>query len=252
MQAESAAVRAAPAWVRLSAPSALPRLLCLPYAGGRGDGYHRWASGLAGTLEVWAADLPGRHRRASEPADSDPDTVIAELTAAAAALADRPLAIFGHSLGALLGFEVAAALERRGTGVAALVVSGSAAPQVRAARQPITPVSDAELVARLLRWGGTPRELLADREFRDLVLPPLRADLTLCDRYRYRGTTLRAPITALAGADDETAPAAEVALWQHCTVAWRGLRVLPGGHFFIAGGLGTLLNIVAAAVATEA
>ncbi|MGH3249565.1 MAG: thioesterase II family protein [Trebonia sp.] len=219
--------------VRLSPPSSAPRLLCLPYAGGRGELYRGWVRDLAGRAEVWAADLPGRFRRTGREPVTDPDLVIAEISAEAAPLTDRPLVLFGHSMGALLGFEVARVLEAAGHEVAALIVSASPAPHLRAARAPAGPESDEQLVARLRSWGTTDDGLLANREFLELVLPPLRADLTLCDRYQYRPGPLRAPLMALAGAADPVAPWREVAAWKSCAADWRGVVVIPGQHLFL-------------------
>jgi pyochelin biosynthetic protein PchC len=85
--------------VRLSAASAAPRLLCLPHAGGRGDFYHRWTADLAGTLELWTVALPGRDRRAGELPETELNALIKSITAESLELLDRPLAVFGHSMG---------------------------------------------------------------------------------------------------------------------------------------------------------
>lgn len=232
--------------VRLSPPSGAPRLLCLPYAGGRGELYRSWVSPLAGRAEVWAADLPGRFRRAGLHPVTDPDAVAAEISAEAVSLADRPLVLFGHSMGALLGFEVARILEAQGHQVSALVASASPAPPVRAARPPTGPETDEQLVARLRSWGTTDGRLLANQEFLELVLPPLRADLTLCDHYRYRPGPLRAPLLGLAGTADTVAPLREVEAWQSCATDWRGVQAIPGQHLFLT----TSQPYVLAAVAT--
>jgi surfactin synthase thioesterase subunit len=230
--------------VRLSPPSAAPRLLCLPYAGGHGELYRSWVRPLAGRAEVWAADLPGRFRRAGLYPVTDPDVVAAEISAEAAPLADRPLVLFGHSMGALLGFEVARTLEAQGHQVSALIASASPAPPVRADRTPTGPETDEQLVARLRSWGTIDHRLLANHEFLELVLPPLRADLTLCDQYRYRPGPLRAPLLALAGTADTVAPLREVEAWQSCAADWRGVQVVPGQHLFMTTSQPYVLAVV--------
>jgi surfactin synthase thioesterase subunit len=234
---------------RLSPASDAPRLLCLHHAGGNGAFYLSWAADLAETCEVWTVNLPGRRGRVLEPLATELDTLVAEVADAAEALLDRPLAIFGHSMGALLAYEVARELRRRGCPpLGALVVSASRAAHLRTERNG-APRGDAELAGLLRSWGGTPPELLRDEEFLDVVLPPFRADLLLCDAYRYRpGLRLDTPLTALAGADDDVAPVGDVAAWSEYSSRWRGIQVLPGGHFYLVQARRLVLDIVMHAV----
>jgi surfactin synthase thioesterase subunit len=234
---------------RLSSASDAPRLLCLHHAGGNGAFYLSWAAELAETCEVWTVNLPGRRGRVLEPLITDPDVLVAELADAAEALLDRPLAIFGHSMGALLGYEVARELRRRGCPpLSALVVSACRAPHLRPETEPV-PRGDAELAGLLRSWGGTPPELLADEEFLSLVLPPFRADLLLCGAYRYRpGVPLDIPLTALAAAHDDVAPVRDVAAWSECSTRWRGIQVVGGGHFYLVPARRLVLDVVIRAV----
>ena len=145
-----------PALWRLSPASDAPRLLCLHHAGGNGAFYATWSADLAETCEVWTVNLPGRRGRSLEPAITDPDILVAELADAAEGLVDRPLAIFGHSMGALLGYEVARELRRRGCPpLSALVVSACRAAHLRPGPQAVSR-GDAELTGMLRSWGGTP------------------------------------------------------------------------------------------------
>ena len=226
-------------------------MLCLPHAGGRGDQYRRWARDLAGRAEIWAADLPGRFRRSRMDALTNPDEVIAEISAEAAALADRPLAVFGHSMGALLGFEVTRTLEAAGYPVHAFIASGSPAPHLRAQRAPAGPFPDSKLIAQLRSWGTTDERLLSNAEVLGIVLPPLRADLTLCDRYQYRPGQVRAPALALAGTADVVAPLREVEAWETCCADWRGVHVIPGQHLFVQTAQPYVLAAVATFLATR-
>jgi surfactin synthase thioesterase subunit len=198
---------------------------------------------------VWTVNLPGRRGRSLEPLITDPDTLVAELADAAEALLDRPLAIFGHSMGALLGYEVARELRRRGSPpLSALVVSACRAVQLRPDRAPV-PRHDAELTAMLKSWGGTPPELIEDEDFLGLVLPPFRADLWLCEAYRYRpGAPLDTPLTALAASRDDVAPVQDVAAWSVHSTRWRGIHVFAGGHFYLVPARRLVLDVVARAV----
>lgn len=233
--------------VRLSPPSPGTRLLCLPHAGGRSDLYRRWVPDLAGVAEVWAADLPGHGRRISEPPAADLDEIVAEIIGDAFSLLDRPLVVLGHSMGGLLGHEVAIGLERLGAPLTALVVSGCPAPHLRAQHKAVALLSDRDLLAQLRSWGGTPSELLDDLEFVATVLPALRADLALFETYRPRPEVLATPLHALAGRDDPVAPADAVGAWASYSTAWQGLRVLPGGHFFILAAAGAVADLVRSA-----
>ena len=234
---------------RMSSASDAPRLLCLHHAGGNGAFYTSWAADLAGTCEVWTANLPGRRGRSLEPLVTDADILVAELTDAAEALLDRPLAIFGHRMGALLGYEVARELCRRGRPpLSALVVSACRAPHLRTEGQPGAR-GDAELAGLLRSWGGTPPGLLEDEEFLSLVLPPFRADILLCDAYRYQpGSPLDIPLTALAAADDDVAPVHDVEAWSAHSTRWRGIHVFAGGHFYLVPPRRLVLDVVARAV----
>lgn len=230
--------------VRLSPSSALPRLLCLPYAGGRSDFYRRWVPDLMGVLEVWTVDLHARQDGADLSIPVDLGDLVTDLTDATAALLDRPVTIFGHSMGALLGIEVVRRQERSGPPLRALTVSGCIAPQLWPVRAEPRHRGDDELVALLRDWDGTPAELLADREFLDLALPALRADLHLCDQFRDRPGRVRTALMAFAGSTDTTAPAVDVDAWSACTKDWRGLRTLPGGHFFVHSGRRAILTAI--------
>jgi len=180
---------------------------------------------------------------------TDAHFLVAELADAAEALLDRTLAIFGHSMGALLGYEVARELRRRERPpLSALVVSACRAPHLRLERQPV-PRGDAELAGLLRSWGGTPPELLEDEEFLGLVLPSFRADMLLCDTYRYQpGSPLDIPLTALAAGHDDVAPMHDVAAWSAHSTRWRGIHVFAGGHFYLVPSRRLIVDEVARAV----
>jgi surfactin synthase thioesterase subunit len=234
---------------RLSAVPGAPRLICLHHAGGNAGFFGRWGRELAGQCEVWTANLPGRRERSAEPAITDADTLVTQLAEAAADLLDRPVAIFGHSMGGLLGFEIARRLlSDQEAPVAALVVSACKAPHVHLGNDQASR-TEAGLVDILRSWGGTPAELLDDQEFLDLVLPSLRADLVLCDAYRYQpGPPLPTPITAIAAIEDHVAPERDVAAWAVHSERWRGLRLVAGDHFYLAAARDLALDVVTTAV----
>jgi len=217
-------------------PAAPVRLLCLPYAGGGASTFRDWPARLPG-VEVLAVQPPGRESRRLEPPYRRIGPLTAALADAVEAELDKPFAIFGHSMGARVGFELARELRRRAAPApAALFVSACKAPHL-----PRTPLPSLELlpehlfVARLRTMEGTPPEILADPEVLALVLPGIRADFAAIDAYEYTDEpALACPIRAFGGTRDTEAREDELLGWQAHTTLSFGLQMLPGGHFVIA------------------
>lgn len=222
-------------WLRCPVPvrDARVRLVCLPHAGGGASAYRRWPASLPGHLELRVVQYPGREDRLDEPCVTDFDRLADLVTAALTGLRDRPLALFGHSMGAALAHEVALRLQRRGMGPKHLFVSGASAPRHH---RPGTLhlESDDELVAEIQRLGGDPGGALTHDELRELVLPAIRGDYHAVETRRVvAGSRLTCPVTALTGLDDPEAPVDEVADWAGYTSAGFTLRTYPGGHFYL-------------------
>lgn len=219
---------------RFGASGAKARLVCIPHAGASGDVYAPWARELEGVLEVWGVTPAGRRHRSREALNSNPTLLIDEIVAGIAEFDDLPLIIFGHSMGALIGYEVAVKLESKGEGPRLVIVSGSSAPHLRSKRADHQ-ASDEELAAALVDWGGTSAELLGDPHVKQFTLPPLRADLRLCDNYeRSEPAQLRAALATLAGRQDQVAPLADVRAWRLYSSNYLGVTTIDGGHFFVS------------------
>lgn len=209
-------------------------LFCLPHSGATAQGYLRWAKALPSWIDVRPVETPGRGARSGETPRTDLVGLAEDLAAEIAPRLGPSYALFGHSLGAILAFEVAHALIAGGSPAPLrLFVSASAAPSLRDDRERATPMSDMKLVDELRRLGGTPEEALADPDLMALVLPALRADFLMSGGYVHRPRApLPCPITALGGdRDDVTAEA--VAGWADETSAGFDMRLFAGGHFFI-------------------
>jgi pyochelin biosynthetic protein PchC len=214
-------------------PHAEIRLVCLPHAGGSASAFRRWPAESPGHLELLAVQYPGREDRLRDPCVTDFERLADLVTAALTPLLDRPLAIFGHSMGAALGHEVAVRLERRGTGPSHLFVSGMSAPRHHRPGT-VHRGDDEALIAELRRLGGTGDAVLDHAELRSLLLPAVRADYRAFETRRPADTPpLRCPLTALVGTDDPAAPVDEVRDWAHCTRGGFTLRTYPGGHFYL-------------------
>ncbi|WP_422735342.1 thioesterase II family protein [Micromonospora sp. WMMD729] len=225
------------AWLSCVAPrpAARLRLVCLPYAGAGGGAYRPWAALLGDDVEVWTAQLPGRERRLAEEPLHTMDDLVPPLVDAIAARVPTPFAIFGHSMGGLIGYEVTARLIARGGPTPQrLVVSAARPPRDAAPLGTAHRLDDAALTRWLVDLGGIPDEVLADPGLLELILPTVRADLNVVASYRpATAPPLPLPVDAVAAADDPLVGPDEVAGWAACTAAGFSLTVVPGGHLYL-------------------
>ncbi|SBT41373.1 thioesterase II family protein [Micromonospora narathiwatensis] len=232
-----------------SRPPAPVRLFCLPYAGGGASVFRRWQQGLGPDVEVLPVQLPGRENRITE----DPRFDVADVAAAIATRAEPPYAIYGHSMGGRVAFEVVRELCRTGAPLPLrLYVGGARAPHVTATGlfDGLSRVDDAELLRRLADGGGLPAELLNHPELVELLLPLLRADLGRVDGYRYvPGEPLPVPIVAFSGVRDRAVAREHSAAWAEHTAAGFTLHEIGGGHFFLLDQLDELLAAIRADLA---
>ncbi len=198
-------------------------------------------------VEVCPVQLPGRETRLAEPPCSEMPALVQALAPALRPHLDRPFALLGHSLGALVAFELARELRRQQAPPPVhLFVLGHSAPHIAAGCAPVHRLPDDEFVAEVRRMGGTPDEVLAHAELRALMLPILRADFALSEGYRYADAPpLACPITALGGLADEHVSRERLQGWQMQTSATFSLHMLPGGHFFLHSARPLVLELVA-------
>ena len=216
-------------------PRPAVRLFCLPWAGGGASAYATWRTGFRDDVQVCPIELPGRQKRWREPAYQRIEPLAEALGDALAGELDTPYALFGHSMGALVAFELARTLRRRGLPAPlALFASGGFAPHLGWTKPKIHDQPDAVVVERLRALGGLPDEAFAEPELLELLLPTIRADFAVCETYSYRAEgPLNCSIVAYAGADDHEVPPARVAPWREHTSGSFEMQVLPGGHFFL-------------------
>ncbi|MBQ0902234.1 thioesterase domain-containing protein [Micromonospora sp. U21] len=223
------------------------QLFCLPYAGAGASAFRHFPARFGPDVEVLPVQLPGRENRISE----DPRFRVTDVATAIAERADRPYALYGHSMGGRLGFEVARELRRAGLPLPLrLYVGGARAPHVTApsAFDGLSRVDDEELLRRLRAGGGLPTGVLEHPELVELLLPLLRADFERVDGYRYRPEEpLPVPIVAFSGRADRAVTREQSAAWREHTTAGFTLHELDGGHFFLHDALPEL----AAAIRTD-
>jgi surfactin synthase thioesterase subunit len=212
------------------------RLYAFPYAGAGHTVYQHWCSRLGSGVEVALIKLPGRGARFTE-AQAGSLSELAEALAEAIVRShprNLPFAFFGHSMGALLAFETARALQRHGLSPAALLVSARTAPSAHGWRERVSDLPDAQFLSFIRSMNGLPQEVLDNPEWLDLFLPIIRADFALCENYRYDAAPpLPCPIHVLAGQADASVPLPLLSDWARETPGECQTWLFPGGHFFL-------------------
>jgi medium-chain acyl-[acyl-carrier-protein] hydrolase len=222
------------------------RLFCFPYAGGGPHIFRTWRQHLPLYVEVCPVQLPGHNGRLGEKAFTQLPPLVAALASGLRPLLDLPFAFFGHSLGAMISFELARHLRREGGPEPFhLFVSGSRAPQVPSTEPPTYDLPDDEFIEELKRLNGTPEELLEHEDLMKLMLPILRADFSICQTYSYTPEpALECPITAFGGEDDSETSEGRLEAWREQTNAHFRMHVYTGDHFFINAAQPLILHAI--------
>jgi pyochelin biosynthesis protein PchC len=225
-------------WIRPlrdSAQRGQVHLICFPFAGGSAGYFHSLASSLEPDVSVLGVQYPGRQDRRHEPLIEDIGQLADEVCEALIPWETQPLALFGHSMGSVVAFEVARRLERDNRRVPlALFASGRRAPSCH--RDQSSYATDDDSIIANLRWlGGTDLALLDDDEMTSLILPVIRGDYRAVATYRAptTETMLNVPIVAITGDHDPSVSFEEASAWRGHTARSFDIKVLAGGHFFI-------------------
>ena len=225
-------------------PMARLRLFCFPYAGGGASAFTSWPSDLPTDVEVCSVQIPGRENRLREPPYTRLAALVQILVETIEPALTKPFAFFGHSMGALISFELTRELQkRRKPSPFHLFVSGHRAPQLADLAPPLHTLLENELLQELSKFNGTPEVILQHKELLQLVLPVLRADLEMCETYIYSSNQpLECPISAFGGMQDPRVSRKELATWQEQTCCPFALLMLPGDHFFLHSSRASLLE----------
>ena len=224
-------------WItcRKPSPQARLRLFCFPYAGGGVSIFRAWSDSLPADVEVCPVQLPGRGTRLMEPPFTRLSPLIQALAQALFPLMDKSFAFFGHSLGALVSFELARQFRRQyAVQPVRLFISADRAPQIPNRDPPIHSLSEGEFLVELRRLNGTPREVLEDEELRQIMLPLLRADFAVYETYGYSTEPpLNCPISAFGGLQDHRVNRGDLEAWRDHTGVSFSLTMFPGDHFYL-------------------
>lgn len=210
------------------------RLFCFPHAGAGASAFAAWPALFPPEVEIVAVQLPGREDRVGEPHPASVEVAVRMVAVALRPYLQGPYAFFGHSGGALLAFELARALRKRGTQPRHLFLSGQPAPGHHSAATQLHRLSDEDFGDALRGLDGTSDGVFGDPELMKLLLPTLRADFTLWENHRHRpGPPLSVPVTALGGDTDPRAPISGLQAWAEHTTGEFSVEVFSGGHFYL-------------------
>jgi medium-chain acyl-[acyl-carrier-protein] hydrolase len=238
-------------------PSADIRLFCFPYAGAGVAVFRDWGKDLGPNVEVCCIQSPGREHRLRERAFEHMRDLLPPLIGSLRPWLDRPYAIYGHSLGGRIAFEAARELRRIGAPQPAhFFVGASPAPQLPWSQPSIRFLPEIEFLNEIQkRYGGVPKEVIADAEMRALLVPTLRADVGMMETYEYEpDVPLGCAITAIGGQADRIVPPSAMDPWREQTSSSCILHLLKGDHFFLLSERQRLLALIAQELArlTEA
>lgn len=230
-------------------PWARIRLFCFPGAGGGPPSFRGWPEECDPLVEVALIQCPGRGNRIWEAPLTSMTDLAQRLAGAVGTLLDKRYAFYGHSLGAKVAFETARELRRRGAPEPVhFFAAASPGPGIPWDHPLLHRLGELDLLRKVQeRYDGVPNEVIADAELRALVVPALRADITIVENYRFSPEPpLRCPITCFGGTGDFMTPESEIADWRKQTCSAFRVEMFPGGHFFPVKEQSSILRSIAA------
>jgi surfactin synthase thioesterase subunit len=233
-------------WCRRYRPARNPdaRLVCLPHAGGSAPFFRPVAMALNPQIDVVAIQLPGRQERRNEKPIDDMAELADRLHAILARQPGLPLTLFGHSMGAIIAFEVTRRLEAAGRGPVRLFASGRRGPATHR-DETVHLRDDAGIIDEVRKMAGTASSVLGEDEIMRAALPALRADYRATETYTCPpGVTVNCPITVLTGDNDPKTTVDEAKAWASQTTAPFDLHVFTGGHFFLTDHADEIIKIL--------
>lgn len=232
------------------------RLFCFPFAGGSAASYLPLARQISGSVDVFAIQLPGRASRFKEPCLCELSVVVNHLTLALLPFLDQPVVFFGHSMGALLAYEVCCQLQRLDQALPKrLMLSACSAPHISGQGKTLHDLPSETFWREVKAMNGTPNDVLANPELLELIEPCLRADFQLVHSWRQQNNTLNKPVLPItfelfAGIDDSSVSPEQVQEWARYSTQPSTLHRLKGDHFYLFESSAALTNIISTSLAS--
>lgn len=240
-----------PRWFRAFKPVTSPRmrLFCFPYGGSGPSIFREWPEHLPADIEVTGILYPGRESRVMEPLIDNIVAMAESLLPAIVPRLKQPFAFFGHSMGALVSFELTRLLSaKHNLAPEHLFMSAAGGPHIPT-EEPIHHLPDAEFLQALIQLNGMPQEVLQNTELLEYALPIIRNDFTACAEYRFiDGAAVKCPITAIGGANDPRVGPDHMEQWEQHAPGGFDLHMLPGDHFFIEPQQQKILTLISSAL----
>jgi medium-chain acyl-[acyl-carrier-protein] hydrolase len=231
-------------------PDATIRLFCFPHSGGAASAFRTWPEAVPSRVEICAIELPGRGTNFRDIPFENIEPLIDTLYSELILYGDKPFVFFGHSLGALLAYELTRKLmEKSQSCPQHLFLSAHRAPHMPHNRKVLYNLNDDDLIAEIKALNGIPKELLNDPELLSIFLPVIRADLSVCETYTYtESPPLPVPFTVCGGRSDPRVPPNELIHWNELTSRHFDSQLYPGGHFYIESNRDALLENILEAI----
>lgn len=241
-------------WIRRfhPRPAAETKLICLPHAGGGAPAYFPTSAAMTPEVEVLAVQYPGRQERRHEPLIDSVNSLADELFRVLGPDTEQPYALFGHSMGAMVAYELALRLEEAGQPPLRLFASGRRAPS-RYRHDERQAVDDESLISELRELSGTDQRLFQRDDLLRAALPVIRNDYQAADSYVHRDdATLNCPITVLIGDKDPHVTEDEARSWRDHTKGASEVLVYAGGHFYLTEYQDQVVSVIAQRLAPTA
>lgn len=209
-------------------------LFCFPYAGSGASIFYSWANYLDPKINIYGFQAPGKEDRISEDLVVDLNTLIQNAVQELKQIINKPFALFGHSMGSVLAFEIAKFLESENLTPKLVILSGRPPPEFGLRMNPISHLEDKELITELRKLEGTDTRILENEELMELLLPIIRADFRISESYKSSSNLkISSPMIAIGSEEDPWLNELEFNEWKQYSHNTTKIQFFPGGHFYL-------------------